>query len=672
MCRDHIKPTNINPNQLTNDVSFLPGEIRDEAHRGYADSRRTVSAMLDTLAQKKTDANCKEVARDGMTCYQCTDAKGFQTEDCAYASNSKDPNNQHVSYSESSSYGDPKQDKHSSTPGDKHKRDGGDTYNFDYEPDFDGIEIDSERDDYHSGSQGGRNSQDPDEHFSGEDDFLTPDEEQDKARYQTPGAFKSGRFRDTYAGRVRSRSKRHAGHYHGPEDNSNTTEHQPVADDSYTGRALARFLSDDEHNHEVGPRTDTQGELQYHEDTPQYRSEEPQYRAGVAQYGEDTPKYLQEVPKYHSTTTTVPQYHSDARPAQRRSGGGYHVRGVVPEYHRKVESSQSSGGGYDRYGTGQRRPAPPPPSQDYTEEHDAGYRDGDHSATIGDLFDYRFGKAPIDDKFVERLQEDRQDDEPAEYEYDDSERPEYEDPNVPDYDYDYQGSGQDYEYVDYPSQRRPSRAPEDTPNRYSDYRDGPPQYYSRNPSGHTYPAVDSYPAQRQQRRGAENSRSTDSQEPEPSQRSYGADGAATYNKDRYQRHQADDRDNSVKERERAQDMAPLNDEPAPYETHTYANPDATRSYEVSAHSRPSLTDDLGMPRGYLHSDTRPTNGRSAPGYGDGSETRYDRPETYASLNRGSAMTRQYQDPGREFFRSHPVGFEHFPNFDYVEKEKKNK
>ncbi|KAF0291210.1 hypothetical protein FJT64_010633 [Amphibalanus amphitrite] len=479
---------------------------RPETTTGRAEMNAsgTLTAMLDTLAQKKGDANCKEVVKDGMTCYQCTDAKGFQTEDCAYASNSKDPNNQHVSYSESSSYGDPKQDKHSSTPGDKHKRDGGDTYNFDYEPDFDGIEIDSERDDYHSGPQGGRNSQDPDAHFSGEDDFLTPDEEQDKARYQTPGAFKSGRFRDTYAGRVRSRSKRHAGHYHGPEDNSNTTEHQPVADDSYTGRALARFLSDDEHNHEVGPRTDTQGELQYHEDTPQYRSEEPQYRAGVAQYGEDTPKYLQEVPKY---SKEVPQYHSDARPAQRRSGGGYHVRGVVPEYHRKVESSQSSGGGYDRYGTGQRRPAPPPPSQDYTEEHDAGYRDGDHSATIGDLFDYRFGKAPIDDKFVERLQEDRQDDEPAEYEYDDSERPEYEDPNVPDYDYDYQGSGQDYEYVDYPSQRRPSRAPEDTPN---------------------------------------------------------------------------------------------------------------------------------------------------------------------SLNRGSAMTRQYQDPGREFFRSHPVGFEHFPNFDYVEKEKKNK
>ena len=56
----------------------LTGEIRDEAHRGYDDSRRTVSAMLNSLAQKRRDANCKEVAKDGMTCFQCTDAKGFQ------------------------------------------------------------------------------------------------------------------------------------------------------------------------------------------------------------------------------------------------------------------------------------------------------------------------------------------------------------------------------------------------------------------------------------------------------------------------------------------------------------------------------------------------------------------------------------------------------------------
>ena len=135
------------------------------------------------------------------------------------------------------------------------------------------------------------------------------------------------------------------------------------------------------------------------------------------------------------------------------------------------------------------------------------------------------------------------------------------------------------------------------------------------------------------------------------------------------RRQAEEDDNSARDRELAQDMEPLNDEPAPYETHGYDNPDVTRSYEVSFQRRPSLTDDLGAPRQYLHSDGASVNARSTLRDGDGSGMRYDRPETFEKLNRGSVMTRQYRDPGREFFRSHPVGFEHFPHFDYVESEK---
>ena len=152
-----------------------------------------------------------------------------------------------------------------------------------------------------------------------------------------------------------------------------------------------------------------------------------------------------------------------------------------------------------------------------------------------------------------------------------------------------------------------------------------------------------------------------------------SDSAVPYNnRQRPVRRQTEKEDNNARDRDLAQDMEPLNDEPAPYETHSYDNPDVTRSYEVSFQRRPSLTDDLGAPRQYLHSDGVTVNARSAMRDGDGSGMRYDMPETYEKLNRGSAMTRQYRDPGREFFRSHPVGFEHFPHFDYVESERKVK
>ena len=184
---------------------------------------------------------------------------------------------------------------------------------------------------------------------------------------------------------------------------------------------------------------------------------------------------------------------------------------------------------------------------------------------------------------------------------------------------------------------------------------------------------------RQGRRGAENTGNTDSGETDhgPDDPTYhnadtsdGNDSAATYSDDeRHERRQADEFNNSVKERERARDLEPLNAEPAAYETHTYENPEAVRSYEVSSQRLPSLTDDLGAPRGYLHSDVEPVSSRSQRGEEDGSGMRYDRPETYERLNRGSVMTRQYRDPGREFFRSHPAGFEHFPTFEYVESDK---
>ena len=363
-----------------------------------------------------------------------------QTEDCAYASNSKDPDNQHVSYSESSSYGDSKRrgyDKHDrSKPGKKHQR-GGDTFDIGFDSEFDSIELDSDRGNSHDGSarfeRGSSQARGPSYSEEGEKSATTKERAQ-PGRYQIPGTFKAGRFRDAYITRARSRRKRHAGHDRIPISNSSgpgSDDYSGTVDDSHTGRALARFLSDEEHHHAAEPRS----------------------REIMNQHSQ---RHSEELPEY-SEDNVVPLYRAGSPPAQRRSGG-YHVRGVVPEYHRRVESSTSSGGGYDEYANGDAKERPHPLSNADEDYDNAGYGLDGKSETIGDLFDYRFGKQPIDGRFAERLEKERED-ESAEYDYqyDDSEGPEYEDSDArddPEYDYDYQQPGQDYEHREKSGQRR--------------------------------------------------------------------------------------------------------------------------------------------------------------------------------------------------------------------------
>ncbi|XP_037071536.1 uncharacterized protein LOC119092670 [Pollicipes pollicipes] len=103
------------------------GEIQEEASQGYEDTREAVSDMLDAMSHKRNDDNCKEVKRDGMTCFQCTDSEGMETEDCAYAGG--DPDGRHTSYSVSSSYGEtPRKSRPSRDPSATYTPDRSDVY----------------------------------------------------------------------------------------------------------------------------------------------------------------------------------------------------------------------------------------------------------------------------------------------------------------------------------------------------------------------------------------------------------------------------------------------------------------------------------------------------------------------------------------------------------------
>ncbi|XP_037084288.1 hornerin-like [Pollicipes pollicipes] len=650
-------------------IRDIDGEIRHEASRGYDDSRRTVNSMLDAIDEKRSDSNCKEVAKDGMTCFQCTDAKGFQTEDCAYAS--KDPNNHHVSYSESSSYGDDKRrgyekrGKLRRRPGGRRLRDGGAAYTDDDEAEFypdGGVIYDDDGRDIRGGYG----------FANGQTGRFPEAEEGERSRLEqleTPGAFQVGRFRDSYTGGFRARRKRHLDH--GPRHyvvDSRTNEvspdpvyRYPVLNRSYTSQALARFIGDDD------GFVDVDAEARRARKYRRYRARRP-----------------------------------DAR--RRR---GYRESGVVPEYHRHVESSQSSGGGYDEYATG----SPGGYSGSFApgrgeEDDDIGYRLADDGDAIGEVFDYRFGEKPIDGRFVERLESEREDrPAPAEYDgdYGDSDGEEdYGDQGVRRYpEYDYEDEERYFADADEPS-ARDERGRRDEPAEnersfgrvekanalleqgYRSAMDAPQSRDAEPPaasgdyvrgfrpfsdeerdSGRKADSSDDSATftgdERQERRVADNAGDGGSGGvSDDVRRRHGShdadenagdgDGDAAYTSgERPERSNADgDRD-----REHASDMQPLeNDEPAAYEQHRYDRPDITRAYEVSVRQRAAMVPEAAMTRGGMHSDDELTH--------------FGAPETFERLNRGAEMTREYRDPGLEFFSQHPAGFEHFPTFDYVE------
>ena len=86
----------VNPRQHPGNYEDYSGEAEDPYHvssngapgdqenspreetGGYEDTRIAVRDMLKEMAQKKRNGICKEVKRDGMSCLQCSDAKGVQ------------------------------------------------------------------------------------------------------------------------------------------------------------------------------------------------------------------------------------------------------------------------------------------------------------------------------------------------------------------------------------------------------------------------------------------------------------------------------------------------------------------------------------------------------------------------------------------------------------------
>lgn len=354
-----------------------------------------------------------------------------QTEDCAYASD--DPNNHHVSYSESSRYGDQKRRRggkrgrlrRGRRPGGARQRDASDIFTDD-------------RDIIYRGQEDSSRADEEDEHrrYNGVEEFdfdneiprieldesaTAFDEGNNKIRpslLNIPGAFKEGRFRDSYPKPAHSRRKRHLAstrqssayidtHHSGPSllhghksRASDVRSPQLETDGSYTDRAKARFLESDDGYVSVDDFDDDDDDGRHSNHARSYR-----------------------------------QY----RPHQPRSL--YEETGVVPEFHRRVTSSVSSGGGHDDYlhrPDRKQRPAADDADYDYSAyDYDDSYRPSDGSSSIGNIYNYRSGKQPIDGRFDARLEEeDKNGDYPEEYsdyQYDedysddDEKKPDYED-----------------------------------------------------------------------------------------------------------------------------------------------------------------------------------------------------------------------------------------------------
>ncbi|XP_064120681.1 uncharacterized protein LOC135225280 [Macrobrachium nipponense] len=99
---DYVEPNKSEAEVIERKQEY-PGVIHDHFYPldhedNYAELTRMVSQF-----KKKDRSSCKQVQREGMSCFVCQDPYGMEDEECMYAA--RDPNGHDIKYSEEVSYG---------------------------------------------------------------------------------------------------------------------------------------------------------------------------------------------------------------------------------------------------------------------------------------------------------------------------------------------------------------------------------------------------------------------------------------------------------------------------------------------------------------------------------------------------------------------------------------